>query len=491
MASQPNILFLITDQQRVDTLGCYGNPVCRTPNVDRMAAGGVRFDQAYTPTAICTPARASLITGVMPFEHKLLANFERNVGYITELPPETVSFAHHLRRAGYNVGSVGKWHIGMERGPEEFGFDGLHYPGWGQPVQHPDYVRYLDEHGFPHFRVRDEIRGRFPNGQPGNAIAGIYEGPVEASFPYFLATRTIEALERYAGEDAPFFLACQWFGPHLPYYIPEAYAFLYDRDSVVLPAGMAETFEHKPMVQRHYSAHWTFDSFSPAQWRDLIARYWGYVTLIDEQVGRILAAVERLGLADSSVTFFTSDHGAFVGSHKMQDKGPAMYDDIYRIPLVARLPGGRAQAVEDRFVSLVDLSATFLDLAGAEIPVEYAGRSLVPLLRGDAVDEWREHIVAEFHGHHFPYPQRMIRTRTHKLIVNPADVNELYDLVADPYELTNQIDNPAYASVRRDLYRALYNDLKARGDNFYHWMTSMFEVGEDRVDASLSQYKPV
>ncbi len=191
----------------------------------------------------------------------------------------------------------------------------------------------------------------------------------------------------------------------------------------------------------------------------------------------------------STVTFFTSDHGAFVGSHKMQDKGPAMYDDIYHIPLVAQLPGGQTGATEERFVSLIDLSATFLDLAGAKIPAEYAGRSLVPLLRGDAAEGWRDHIIAEFHGHHFPYPQRMIRTRTHKLVVNPPDINELYDLVIDPYELTNQIDNPAYADVRRDLYRTLYNELKARGDNFYHWMTSMFEVGEEVVDASLSQYK--
>ncbi|MEZ4837079.1 MAG: sulfatase-like hydrolase/transferase [Caldilineaceae bacterium] len=294
-SSQPNILFLITDQQRVDTLGCYGNNVCRTPNIDGIAASGVRFDQAYTPTAICTPARASLITGVMPFEHKLLANFERNVGYITELPAGTDSFAHHLRRAGYNVGTVGKWHIGVERGPEDFGFDGVHYPGWGQPVHHPDYLRYLEEHGYPQFSLRDEIRGRFPNGQPANAIAGIYQGPVEASFPYFLATRTIEAMERYAADGKPFFLACQWFGPHLPYYIPEEYAFMYDRDRVTLPPGMAETFEHKPVVQRHYSAHWAWDSFTPDDWKDLIARYWGYVTLIDEAIGKRPHAAEQLG----------------------------------------------------------------------------------------------------------------------------------------------------------------------------------------------------
>src|SRR5690606_14263431 len=128
---------------------------------------------------------------------------------------------------------------------------------------------------------------------------------------------------------------------------------------VSLPPTMAETFAGKPMVQRHYAAHWSFVSFSPEAWQKLIAMYWGYATLIDEQVGRVLAAAARLGLADDTATFFTSDHGAFVGSHRMQDKGPAMYDDTYRIPLVAHLPGGRRHAVEERFVSFVDLPATF------------------------------------------------------------------------------------------------------------------------------------
>ena len=132
--TQPNILLLITDQQRADTLGCYGNRICETPNIDALAAEGVRFTQAFTPTSICSPARASLLTGVMPHKHKLLANFERNVGYLTELPAGLTPYSAHLRAAGYNVGTIGKWHIGEERSPEAYGFDGPHFPGWGPPV---------------------------------------------------------------------------------------------------------------------------------------------------------------------------------------------------------------------------------------------------------------------------------------------------------------------------------------------------------------------
>lgn len=490
MSNRPNILFLFTDQQRRDSLGCYGNRVCRTPNVDALADEGVRFDHAYTPTAICTPARASLLTGVMPHKHKLLANFERNVGYNTELGDDAIPFSRYLRDAGYEVETEGKWHIGVVRGPEYYGFKGSHFPGWADPIDHEEYVAYLDQRGLPRFRVRDEVRGVFPNGQPSNVIAGVYDGPPEGTFTYFLAERTIERLRRHAesGNKRPFFLACQWFGPHLPYFLPKEYLDMYDPNDVELPVSMGETFENKPRVQRHYSAHWAFDSFAPDQWRKIIAMYWGYVTFIDEQVGRILKALQELGLAENTAVFFSSDHGAFVGSHRMQDKGPAMYDDIYRIPLVAKMPGGARGIVDDHFVSLIDLTATFVDLAGVEVPEHFDGRSLLPLLRGEKVDDWRNYIVAEFHGHHFPYPQRMIRTDRYKLIVNPPDVNELYDLQNDPHELVNQIDNPEYRSVRDNLYALLYRELKSAGDNFYHWMSSMFPVGEDVGDASLSPF---
>jgi arylsulfatase A-like enzyme len=507
---RPNILFFCTDQHRRDMLSVYGNPIVRTPAADRLAREGVVFDHSYTPSAICTPTRATLLTGVLPFKHKLLANFERNVGYITELPDDTVTFAHLLSAAGYRVGHVGKWHVGQLKGPSDFGLEGEHYPGWGPPTEHPDYLRYLDERGLPHFSVRDEVRGTFPNGRPGNPIMGVYQGPVEGTFDYFIAERSIERLRDYARgyheRGQPFYLNCHWFGPHLPYFIPEAYLTMYDPATVPLPASVAETFEHKPMVQRHYSAHWTFDSFDEAMWRRLIAAKWGYGTLIDEQLGRVLAEVDRLGLADNTLVVFTCDHGAFTGAHRMQDKGPAMYDDIYRIHLLARLPaalpgpqtsggpgnpGGTQGRREERFVSLVDLPATWLDAAGIPVPQEFDGCSLLPLLRGEAPSEWRRDVVCEFHGHHFPYPQRMIRTARHKLVVNPPDVNELYDFQVDPHELTNRIDDPAYAVVRRDLMRRLYRQLRERGDNFYHWMTTMFEVDSpEDGDASLSGFGP-
>ncbi|MDH7568305.1 MAG: sulfatase-like hydrolase/transferase [Armatimonadota bacterium] len=488
--SRPNILFFFTDQHRADTLGCYGAPVCRTPVLDRLAHDGVCFDAAYTPSAICTPARASLLTGLWPHHHLLLANHERNVGYRTELDDAFEPFSRPLRAQGYRVGSVGKWHVGETKGPEDHGFEGTFYPGWGDPIDHPDYLAYLRQHGLPSFRVRHIIRGVLPNGQPGIPIGGVYEGPLEGTWSYFLAERTIERLREYARHrretGTPFFLSCHFFGPHLPYFLPEEYAHLYAPDEVTLPKNTCETFDGKPRVQRNYCAHWGWDTLSEAQQRQLIAMYWGYVTLIDEQIGRVLDELDALGLSEETALFFAADHGEFTGSHRLHDKGPAMYEEIYRVPLLGSVPGGARGVVRREFVSLLDLTATFVDLAGAPVPSHYDGRSLLPFLRGEDVPTWRQEITAEFHGHHFPYPQRMIRNDRYKLVVNPPDVNELYDLLTDPHELVNRIDDPALAHVRRDLARRLYRRLKESGDNFYHWMTTTMEVDESAANASLS-----
>ncbi|MFD8361469.1 sulfatase-like hydrolase/transferase [Streptomyces hygroscopicus] len=482
-----NLLFLMTDQHRVDTLGCYGNPHVATPNLDRLAATGTRFDRFYTPTAICTPARASLLTGQAPFRHRLLANYERNVGYLEDLREDAFTFPRALAERDYKLGLVGKWHVGTHRNAASHGFDGPDLPGWHNPVDHPDYLAYLEERGLPRYRITDPVRGTTPNGNPGNLLAARLQQPVEATFEHYLATRTIEQLDRYAADGRPFYLATHFFGPHLPYLLPDAYYDRYDPGLVELPPSIAETFEGKPPVQRNYSAHWTFDTMPIEVTRKLIAVYWGYVTLIDEQIGRILTRLDELGLTDDTSVFFTADHGEFTGAHRLHDKGPAMYEDIYRIPGIIRVPGQEPQ-VRREFVSLTDCTATILELAGCDPSPATDSRSLLPLVRGEHPD-WPEELLAEFHGHHFPYPQRMLREDRYKLVVNPESVNELYDLDADPHELSNRYEHPELAGVRRRMMRRLYDLLRERGDNFYHWMTPMYDIGALDYDPTLSSFE--
>ena len=492
MAGPQNILFLLTDQQRTDTLGCYGNSAVRTPVLDGLAAAGTVFERCFTPTAICTPARTSLVTGVLPYRHQLLANYERNVGYIETLSERFTPFSVRLREAGYNVGLAGKWHVGRHE-PAEFGFDGTHFPGWHNPVHHPRYVEWLAARGLAVSEVGDPVRGTFPNGQPGNLLAGRLALPAEATFEAFLAEEAISWLRRYAEEfrdsGRPFFLALHLFGPHLPYLLPASHLEMYSPAEVALPASVAETFEGKPPVQRRYSEHWAFDTLPLDTWRWLIAAYRGYVTLIDEQIGRVLDELRVLELWDSTAIAFSADHGEFTGAHRLHDKGPAMYEDIYRIPGLLRVPGAPAGRRESRFVSLIDFTATVLELAGVDADPQAQGRSLLPLAFGEQPPDWRDAILAEFHGHHFPYPQRMIRTETAKLVVNPESVCELYDLQADPDELVNRYEDPALRGVRDELMHRLYESLVARGDNFHHWMATMYPVGAAAYDASLSGFE--
>lgn len=484
-----NILLFMTDQQRADSLGCYGNSVCRTPTVDAIAERGLCFERAFTPTAVCTPARNSLFTGVAPHTHGVTMNTGLTR---SNARTEVLPFSHHLDQQGYRLANIGKWHLTEADGPDTFGFEGTHYPGWGEPLKHPEYLAYLKNNKLPEFAVNDLVRGVLPNGQPSYVTAGVYNGPVEGTFTYYIAEKAIAWLRAYAQKPPhrPFFLACNWFGPHLPYFLPERYFNMYHPEDVTLPAGMLETFANKPKILEHYSVHWAFESFTEAEWRKIIAIYWGYCTMIDEQVGRVLEVVHELDLAETTNLFFTADHGAFVGSHKLQDKGPAMYDDVYRIPLIAYAPGEeRSEHKCDALVSLLDLTATFVDLAGLEAPEYFQGRSLVPFLCGETPQTWRPHITAEFHGHHFPHTQRMIRNDRYKLIINPADVSELYDLEKDPSELYNVFNHPSYNAVKKSLLNALYMQLKTTGDTFYRWMRTVFDVGVEPDGASLARHQ--
>ncbi|UNS95361.1 sulfatase-like hydrolase/transferase [Streptomyces tubbatahanensis] len=482
-----NVLFLMTDQHRVDTLGCYGNSVVDTPAIDALAADGTRFDRFYTPTAICTPARASLATGLHPFRHGLLVNPERNGGGRDELRDDHPMLWQRLREGGHHVGHVGKWHIGRTRGPEYYGLDGEHLPGALNPFHHPSYEEWLKAHGHPPFAVREPVFGTADNGTGrGHLLAGRLRQPAEATVEAFLTERTLELLETYADAwkrtGTPFMLSCHWYGPHLPYLVPDEFYDLYDPADVPLPPSMAETFAGKPEVQRRYRDYWSTDAFDPDAWRKLIAVYWGYVTMIDRQVGRVLDALRDHGLADETTVVFTADHGEFTGAHRLHDKGPAMYEDIYRIPGIVRVPGAPPQ-VREEFATLIDLHPTVLELSGQEPPEQCDGDSLLPLLRGAApVDGVRDQVVTEFHGHHFPYAQRMIRDSRHKLVHNPESVHELYDLATDPHELHNVYEAPAYARVRRELTVRLYRELLRRGDPAYTWMSYMADIGDGRAE---------
>ncbi|MCI5826062.1 MAG: sulfatase-like hydrolase/transferase [Arcanobacterium sp.] len=490
-----NILVIMTDQHRIDTIGCLGNPHAHTPNLDKLGEEGFAFTHCFTPTAICTPARSSLLTGKFPFKHQVLANPEWNIAYQTQIPLGTWTYTQELRNHGYNVGLVGKYHCGANL-PDKFGMDDDSFWGAENPVGNERYVAWLKENSLPPVQAHDVYRGKLPGNRDGHIIAARLRQPEEATFERFIADTAIARMKEYAADwrnkGKPFSLDVHFFGPHLPYFLPDEWFDLIDPDNVELPENFADSLIGKPPIQQNYATYWSTSSFSNEQWKKLIAVYWGYVAMIDFEIGRIMRAAEELGILDDTAVFFAADHGEFTGSHRLNDKGPAMYDEIYRVPFIAHIPGVSTVGRSDAFVSLLDLPASIMDVVGLDPALIEDGRSIVDMTRGEEVENWRENIVCEFHGHHFPLQQRMLRTREFKLVISPESINELYDLRHDPAEMSNVYNVPVYDEIRRELAKELYKQLRERGDNsFAKWMAAMVDFDIPLVNTARSDLDEV
>ncbi|OAQ51568.1 hypothetical protein HTG_16050 [Natrinema mahii] len=483
--SRPNVLFVLTDQERYDASAPDGPPV-ETPTIDALSSEGVRFQQAVTPISICSSARASLLTGLFPHGHGMLNNCHEPDAIREDLPDGLPTFSEELVAAGYDLTYTGKWHAGRDRTPADFGFS---YLG-GSDTHHDDideaFREYRRERGTPVDEADLEAEiytGADPrDGDEGTFVAAKTTVDVEETRAYFLAERTIDAIESHADgdRDGPFFHRTDFYGPHHPYVVPEPYASMYDPDDIEPPDSYAETYEGKPRVHENYLAYRGVAGFEWELWAEALAKYWGFLTMIDHQLERILAALDDHGLADETVVVHASDHGDFAGSHRQFNKGPLMYDDTYRIPLQIRWPGVTDGATCETPVHLHDLAATFLEIADVPAPESFDARSLVPLLENGgeppAALEWPDSTFAQYHGDEFGlYSQRMVRTAAYKYVYNGPDIDELYDLEADPAELQNLIDHPEYADARREMRERLIEWMDETADPNRLWVSGVLE----------------
>ncbi|AGB30382.1 sulfatase [Natrinema pellirubrum DSM 15624] len=483
--SRPNVLFVLTDQERYDASAPDGPPV-ETEAIDSLSSEGVRFQQAVTPISICSSARASLLTGQFPHGHGMLNNCHEPDAIREDLPDELPTFSEELVAAGYDLTYTGKWHAGRERTPADFGFS---YLG-GSDTHHDDideaFREYRRERGTPVGEVALEgtiYTGEDPrDGENGTFVAAKSPIDVEETRAYFLAERTIDAIESHADgdRDGPFFHRTDFYGPHHPYVVPEPYASMYDPDDIEPPDSYAETYDGKPRVHENYLAYRGVADFDWELWAEALAKYWGFLTMIDHQLERILGALDDHGLADETVVVHASDHGDFAGSHRQFNKGPLMYDDTYRIPLQIRWPGVTDGATCETPVHLHDLAATFLEIAEVPVPESFDSRSLVPLLENGGEPpadlEWRDSTFAQYHGDEFGlYSQRMVRTAAYKYVYNGPDMDELYDLEADPAELRNLIDHPEYETVRTNMRERLTEWMDETDDPNRVWVSGVLE----------------
>jgi len=435
-----NILFIFSDQQRADCLGCYGNPLVRTPHLDALAAGGVRYSNAFTPSPICTPARACVQTGMYAQQHGLLFNpeFARMNGGGMTIADDTPFFAPLLKDAGYNLAHIGKWHIGPHAGdnpnePSRYGYEGIYYPGYGFPEKHPAYLDYLQSLGLPGYVLRDEIRG------PGGMYYGAtQEGPKEASVSWYLGEQTIKKIREYSKMDRPFFIGCHFWGPHQPFELPESIMNLYAGQDIPLWPNVHADLSRKPGTLGRWGRLFQIDLMPDALLSRLMGMYYAHITHLDEIVGRLIRTLEETGQLDNTLIVYGSDHGDSMGSFGMWDKGYGLYDNLVKVPLILSDPSSTRKGVQSFPVSLLDLAPTFLDAAGLAKPPAMVGNSLLSPAKPDAGDPEEPFIIEHF-GHTAPAHQLMVRTSRFKYIFNAQDGDEFYDLQNDPHELSNLI----------------------------------------------------
>lgn len=453
-----NIVYIGSDQHRFDCLGLNGHPQIQTPNLDRLTASGINFANAYTPCPVCTPARASLLTGQWSYQHAALTIPQMTEAHRTYLS-HLKTVPEVLRDAGYVQGYVGKWHVADRSGhpqPEELGFG-----------------EYVPEGRYERWRGEQEI----PPGPRGQTWASAANSPKDfdrmirgaedehispdQSRLHWGADHAIRMIESAAAGGEPFFVRWDPSEPHPANVVPQPYASMYDPRELEPWGSFAEEFSGKPYIQRQQLeswgiAHWTWDDWAP-----VVARYLGEISLLDHEIGRVIEAVERCGRGDSTVIIYTTDHGDLCGSHRMMDKHFVMYDDIVRVPLIIGSPAGRNTdspsatdgwsrgSVYRGFVShAIDLASTLCELAGVDPPDTFQGRSLVPVLRDepDANGEPRSDIISAYHGGQFGlFSQRMVRDHEWKYVWNPTAVDELYHMTEDPWELVNLGADPAFA----------------------------------------------
>ncbi|MCB1103132.1 MAG: sulfatase-like hydrolase/transferase [Opitutaceae bacterium] len=471
-AEPSSILLIMTDQQALHTLSCYGAPVARSPHIDALAADGIRFDHACTPSALCTPARASLLTGLYPHAHGVLFNTGVYSRFDETACGEGLTlFPEKLAAAGYCLGHQGKWHAGLTPTATEAGFTGFSLRDYGGIRRDPTFMRYLKERGLPepkpHFEFAAE--GGDP-AQSGGNTSGWAEGDIRSSPCHFITDQVLAQLDEFAATDQPFFLGCHYWEPHAPYLPTEDFKDRYDPADIPEWPSFRDDLTGRPHWHRRFRAS-IFPAAAQASWADwaqVIARYYAQCAMVDQEVGRLLTGLKERGLYENTLIIFASDHGESIGIHGgLFDKGGHAHEELYRIPLIVKPP--RASAAQrgrvcSEWVSLIDLAPTFCATAGTSMGNEIHGRDLSPLLQGDTPADWRDDLLAEDHGHRVMFVERILWHENWKYVFNPSDTDELYDLTADPAELSNRIDDPTMRSVAVDLRRRLLARLQAVND---------------------------
>lgn len=471
MGDQTNILFITADHLRYDTLGHMGDPVIKTPGIDKLASESVCFTQYFVQSPVCQPSRATFMTGRYPRHHGVRWNGNR-------LDENEMTLVEFFKNHGYTTACIGKHHLSQQR--FQRAMDHMEASGIRNMDTENPFVQYVKSRGYeyktgfalPNFR---ENLGAVPSDLPEDCHLDAYVGQRGRVYLKQLDVRK------------PFFIWIGFYGPHHPYIPSGSFAHMYDPDDVPPFHRSKDDLKKKPREYRLYfqtknHKYWGFTDASELTFRRMKAAYYGMVSQLDWQLGLILDTVRELGLEDNTVVVFTSDHGEFLGDHGIPAKAPFLLDCMLHVPCLICVPGGRSGTAPDDLFESVDLFPTLAHLAGLDTPEWVQGRDLVPLITGEGEEKYesREAVYAE------AVDKRCLRTREWKLIHYPTkSYGELYHLSEDPHELNN-----LYAElpeIREEMTLDLYHHLDATED-FKHPRYNRFTERDPETGEEVTHY---
>jgi uncharacterized sulfatase len=434
-----NVLFIAIDDL-ANALGCYGHPLAQTPNMDRLADQGVRFDHAYCQLPLCNPSRASVMTGLRPDRIKVY-DLDR---HFREEVPDAVTISQLFKNNGWYTARVGKiYHYNV---PAGIGTDGLDDPASWSEVINPKGRDTLEE---------DKITNAEPHRPISAALSWLKaDGSDEEQTDGMIATETIKLLEEH--KDKPFFIAAGFFRPHTPYVAPRRYFELYDLNNVRLPLAPANDRDDIPAGAFAHNCPLPNYGLPEVTCREALQAYLACVSFVDAQVGRLLDAVDRLGLASDTVIVLWSDHGYHLGEHLGVWQKRCLFEESARAPLIIHAPRAEGNGKPCfRIVEFVDIYNTLADLAGLSLTSEVSGRSLRPLLENPDLATWNGTAFTQVlrPGAGKPFVGRSVRTSRWRYSEWAGETGgtELYDHENDPHEFTNQADNEKWSSVIAEL----------------------------------------
>jgi arylsulfatase A-like enzyme len=454
-----NLLFIGVDQLRRDMIGPDKSQPVNTPHLDRLMAQGVSFPRTYATCPLCTPSRASMFTGDYAFTHGMGTNCDMYHALGTELADPARLLHKDLLATGYRCGFVGKWHVGVEKTPDDYGFEGNVLPGYGNVIHSEDFKQYLKQNELS-YSVEPTLHF---NPDQQTMAGGRWNGPVASTPGHYLTNQTISMLDDFSSGDAPFFVTVQYWDPHGPHLIADEFYQCTDRTGIHPWANFSDDLATKPTrVRRERDDFYRMHPRTEKDLIDYIGLYCDHVAMLDHQIGRLMTYLEQAGQIDDTLIVFTSDHGDMTGAHAgLIDKG-LLYEEAMRVPMIFSHPS--LNAGEHHGLALnMDILPTALSLLGVDSAARQAN-DLSGQIRDNGA-AGRDFLLAEYHGLRYLYSQRMLVSDDGwKFIFSPGDYDELYDLNNDPHELENLIDTVEVSDRLMLMRTALMSETAKAGD---------------------------